>query len=93
VCAGGLTARDALEMVHTVADEFAQEVAQLCSMNVTAGQCARFLDAHVCRTDAKTGEPLKGRAHGVIQAVNTASPTGPPWARLWHVCTTVASGP
>lgn len=54
-------ARDALTMVNTLADDFMQEVAQLCAIPVTDAQWSRFLDAHVPRHDT-SGAPLKGRA-------------------------------
>lgn len=37
-------ARDALALVHTIADDFAAEVAELTSVAVSAGDWARFLD-------------------------------------------------
>lgn len=55
-------ARAALAMVHTLADDFAAEVAALCAVTVTPRQWTRFLDAHLPRVDAATGEPLAGRA-------------------------------
>src|SRR4051794_35534265 len=51
-------AREALAMVHTLADDFAAEVARLCAVTVTADQWARFLDAHVPRIEAATGQPI-----------------------------------
>ena len=54
-------ARAALTMVHTLADDFAREVATLCATTVTTTQWDRFLDAHVPRTD-QMGQPLKGRS-------------------------------
>jgi phage/plasmid-like protein (TIGR03299 family) len=54
-------ARAALEMIHTIADDFAAEVAQLCATPVSAGQWSAFLDAHVPRADIN-GAPLKGRS-------------------------------
>jgi phage/plasmid-like protein (TIGR03299 family) len=54
-------ARQALAMVHTLGDEFAAEVAQLCATTVTPLQWLRFLDAQVPAVDA-TGKALTGRA-------------------------------
>jgi phage/plasmid-like protein (TIGR03299 family) len=54
-------AREALVMIHTLADEFAAEVAQLCAITVTNDQWAKFLDLHIPRLDGK-GEALKGRS-------------------------------
>jgi hypothetical protein len=50
-----------LAIVHTLADDFAREVADLCATTVTDQQWGRFLDAYVSMVD-KTGIPLKGRA-------------------------------
>ncbi len=55
-------ARQALEMVHTLADDFAAEVEQLCNTTVTNAQWQAFLDGHVPRVDSRTGRPLAGRA-------------------------------
>lgn len=55
-------ARAALSMLHTLADDFAREVARLCAIPVTPLQRQQFLDAHTNRVDARTGELLKGRA-------------------------------
>jgi phage/plasmid-like protein (TIGR03299 family) len=40
-------AREALEIVHTIADDFAAQVARLTATTVTDRQWAKFLDAHV----------------------------------------------
>jgi phage/plasmid-like protein (TIGR03299 family) len=55
-------ARQALQMVHSLADEFAAEVAQFCAIGVTPGQWDRFLDVQVPRIDTKSGQPLAGRS-------------------------------
>ena len=56
-------ARAALAMVHTLADDFAHEVATLCATTVTPAQWHRFLDAHVPRVDAATqSSPHRPRA-------------------------------
>jgi phage/plasmid-like protein (TIGR03299 family) len=44
-------ARQALQMVHTLAEDFAQEIARLCRMEVTQSQWEAFLDAHIPRHD------------------------------------------
>lgn len=54
-------ARDALALVHTLAEDFAAEVAALCSTPVTPVQWGQFLDRHVPTWDAK-GQRLTGRA-------------------------------
>jgi phage/plasmid-like protein (TIGR03299 family) len=84
-------ARQALQMVHTLADEFAAELAQLCATDVTTRQWARFLDAHVPRTDAKTELPLTGRAltmaehkRQTLQDMYRTDPRVAPWAGTAH---------
>jgi len=48
-------------MIHTLADEFTAEIAELCATPVTNGQWKQFLDAAVPRHDA-SGHRLAGRA-------------------------------
>ncbi len=55
-------ARQALELVHSLADDFAAEVEQLCATPVTRGQWSRFLNRHVPIVDPRTGLALDGRA-------------------------------
>jgi len=55
-------AREALAMVHTLADDFAAEVAELCATTVTNVDWARFLDRHVPSIKTETGQPLVGRS-------------------------------
>jgi phage/plasmid-like protein (TIGR03299 family) len=54
-------ARDALGVVHTLADDFAVEVHQLCSIEVPGTSWHRFLDTYVPRIDQR-GLPLSGKA-------------------------------
>jgi phage/plasmid-like protein (TIGR03299 family) len=54
-------AREALEMVHTIAEDFAVEITRLCETIVRQDQWSKFLDEYVSRHDAQ-GVPLKGRA-------------------------------
>jgi len=42
-------------MVHTIAEDFAAEVARLCATLVTAPQWQAFLDAHVPRVSPGGG--------------------------------------
>ena len=55
-------ARHALAMVHTLAADFAAEIAALCATPVSPAQWRGFLDRHVPRTDPSTSRPLEGRA-------------------------------
>lgn len=54
-------ARDALNIVHTLADDFAAEIAVLCATEVTPRSWQGFLDAWVPRTD-ENGNRLTGKA-------------------------------
>lgn len=49
-------------MVHTLAQDFAAEVAQLCAVQVSGPQWRRLLDRHVPRVDPETSRLLTGRA-------------------------------
>jgi phage/plasmid-like protein (TIGR03299 family) len=53
-------ARDALALIHSLADDFATEVATLCATPVSDLEWSKFLDAHVPSLDDK-GVPLVGR--------------------------------
>ena len=66
-------------MVHTLADDFAQEVARLCCVEVTQSRWEAFLDAHIPRVHTTTGLPLTGRSQTMADTKRTASPrsTGP----------------
>lgn len=46
--------RDALAIVHTVADDFAAQVAELTATTVTDRQWAQFLDAHLRKPGTQT---------------------------------------
>lgn len=80
-------ARQALEMVHTLADDFAAEVQQLCNTTVTDAQWTAFLDRHVPRVDERTRRPLEGRAltladrkRQALQQLYQGDPRVAPWA-------------
>ena len=54
-------------MVHTIAEEFAAEVARLCAIPVSDEQWQRFLAAHVSLLASKTGVPGKGRVRTLAE--------------------------
>jgi phage/plasmid-like protein (TIGR03299 family) len=54
-------AREALAMIHTMTEDFTNEIAQLCATPVTPVEWSMFLDALVPRYDP-TGKRLQGRA-------------------------------
>jgi hypothetical protein len=83
-------ARDALVLVHTLADEFAEEVRQLCSTPVPDGSWRRFLDAYVPRVDDR-GRPLASKAltiadkkRGVLEQLYAYDERVTPWAGTAH---------
>ncbi len=83
-------ARQSLQMVHTLADEFAAEVAQLCAITVTPGEWQRFLDVQVPRVDA-SGQPLTGRAltlagtkRDTLAGLYRSDPRFAPWSGTAH---------
>ncbi len=83
-------------MVHTLADDFATEIAALCSTQVTDRQWEQFLDAHVPRTDRtdrtdRTGGRLTSRAltladnkRQTLQDLYRTDPRVSPWAGTAH---------
>ena len=83
-------ARQALALVHNLADDFAAEVARLCATTVTAGQWQRFLDVQVPQVDAM-GQPLAGRAltlagtrRDTLAALYRNDPRVAPWSGTAH---------
>lgn len=84
-------ARQALEMVHTLADDFAREVEKLCALEVNAAQWNAFLDRQVPRRDLGTGASLEGRAlalaerkRGALELLYRADPRVSPWTGTAH---------
>lgn len=84
-------AREALAMIHLLADEFGAEVARLCRITINDGQWAEFLDLHVPRVDARTGERLTGRSltmadnkRDVLQKLYRHDNRVAPWAGTAH---------
>jgi len=84
-------ARQALAMVHTLADDFAAEVARLCQVKVTPSQWKAFLDAHIPRVHTTTGLPLTGRSQTMadtkrdsLTTLYASDPQVSPWAGTAH---------
>ncbi|WP_059007901.1 DUF932 domain-containing protein [Streptomyces specialis] len=73
-------ARDALGMVHRVADSFTEEVARLCRTDVSERQWQRFLDAHV-ELPAKPGRgrTLAARKRQALTSLWTDDARVAPW--------------
>jgi phage/plasmid-like protein (TIGR03299 family) len=83
-------AREALAMVHTLADEFAAEVSRLCATPVSEDQRGRFLDTYVSQHDT-AGLPLKGRTlamserkRDILQRLYHHDERVAPWAGTAH---------
>jgi phage/plasmid-like protein (TIGR03299 family) len=84
-------ARQALELVHTLAEDFAAEITTLCATPVSAAQWDYFLNRHVPRVDANTGRLLEGRAltladrkRGTLELLYRADPRVAPWTGTAH---------
>ncbi len=83
-------ARQALAMVHTLADEFAAEIEQLCATTVSPTQWQAFLDQHVPCVD-QNSRPLHGRAatladrkRNTLDQLYRHDPRVTPWAGTAH---------
>lgn len=77
-------------LVHTMAEAFAAEVAQLCATPVTPTQWSRFLDVQVPKANAQ-GQPLDGRAltlaekkRDTLQRLYRFDERVAPWAGTAH---------
>ncbi len=78
-------------MVHTLAEDFAAEIAQLCATTVNDPQWRHFLDHHVPRTDAQTNRLLEGRALNMadrkrdrLEQLYRLDPRVAPWVGTAH---------
>ena len=83
-------ARQALAIIHTLAEEFAAEVAQLCAIPVNSTQWQQFLDLAVPSTDAH-GQALTGRSltmadtkRGTLERLYAHDERVAPWAGTAH---------
>ncbi len=83
-------ARQALAMVHTLADEFAAEAQQMCATTVSPSQWQTFLDQHVPRQDRTMRRPLNGaltladRKRETLEQLYRHDPRVAPWAGTAH---------
>jgi len=78
-------------MVHTLADDFTQEVARLCRVEVTQSQWEAYLDAHIPRVHTTTGLPLTGRSQTMadtkrdsLTTLYASDPQVSPWGGTAH---------
>ncbi|MBM7512298.1 phage/plasmid-like protein (TIGR03299 family) [Nocardioides cavernae] len=83
-------AREALAIVHTIAEDYVREVARLCQVTVGEEQWAKFLDAYVSRLNER-GMPLKGKAltmadnkRDILQRLYSHDHRVAPWAGRAH---------
>ena len=79
-------ARQALPIVHTIADDFAAQVAQLTATTVTDRQWAAFLDAHVSVGDTDRGRALGDRKRDMLTRLWNHDARVSPWrGTAWGV--------
>ena len=83
-------ARQALQMIHTLAEDFTREVQLLCATPVRDRDWQAFLDAHIPQV-TPTGQPLTGRAlttsdrkRETLQRLWTSDPRVSPWTGTAH---------
>ncbi len=76
--------------MHTLADEFAAEVEQMCATTVSPSQWQAFLDQHVPRVD-QDSRPLQGRSatladrkRDTLEQLYRHDPRVAPWAGTAH---------
>ncbi|KQS96993.1 DUF932 domain-containing protein [Cellulomonas sp. Leaf395] len=80
------SARDALAVVHSMAEDFADEIRAMCAIDVEARQWGQFLDGWAPSVDT-TGAPLAGRARtttdrrrAALDDLYRVDPRVAPWA-------------
>lgn len=80
-------ARQALAIVHTIADDFAAQVAELSATTVTDRQWARFLDAHITTgADSGRGRTLAERKRATLTRLWDHDARVTPWrGTAWGV--------
>lgn len=84
-------ARNALEMVHTISEDFQREVAELCAVKVTKGNWDAFLDVIApLQKDGKAKEgmglTLATKRRGELTSLYTSDPRVAPWTgTAWGV--------
>lgn len=84
-------ARQVLEMVHTLAEDFSGEVERLCATPIGHYQWQAFLDRHTPCRDPRSGQMLEGRAlsmadrkRGKLELLYRADPRVAPWTGTAH---------
>lgn len=75
-----MAARDALNMIHTLADDFAAQVAELTSIKVSDGDWAKFLDSLVPIPDEKgRSQTMAENKQADLMQMWNADPRVAPW--------------
>ena len=81
-----LTARQALDMVAVLADEFAAQVQQLCQIDVSDTSWAQFVRAHVPEPDTKRGKTNAATKRTELHRLWTSDSRVSPWqGTAWGV--------
>jgi phage/plasmid-like protein (TIGR03299 family) len=79
-------ARQALAIVHTIADDFAAQVAALSATRVSDAQWARFLDAHVPPAPTGRGKTLAEKKRDTLSRLWDHDARVSPWrGTAWGV--------
>jgi phage/plasmid-like protein (TIGR03299 family) len=81
-----LTARQALDMVAVLADEFADQVRALCEIDVSDAAWAQFVRAHVPEPTTKRGKTNTATKRAELHRLWTSDPRVTPWrGTAWGV--------
>jgi phage/plasmid-like protein (TIGR03299 family) len=81
-----LTARQALDMVAVLADEFADQVRALCEVDVSDAAWAQFVRAHVPQPDTKRGKTNAVAKRTELHRLWTSDSRVTPWrGTAWGV--------
>ena len=79
-------ARQALAIVHTIADDFAAQVTELTATTVTDRQWARFLDAHIGDATSARSRTIAGRKRDTLNGLWNSDVRVTPWrGTAWGV--------
>lgn len=79
-------AREALAIVHTVADDFAAEVKALCEVSVTDKAWSAFLNAHAPMPESKRGQGMADRERQALTRLWNSDTRVSPWkGTAWGV--------
>jgi phage/plasmid-like protein (TIGR03299 family) len=75
-----LTAREALDMVQVLADDFAAKVKQLCQVDVSDRAFSEFLRGHFpAKADSKRSRTIVGKKRATVRELWEHDPRVAPW--------------